>query len=152
MRNTNPKQFRAELKDYLDLATKEPIRVQRRSGENFILLKEESYRDLQNEVIALQRRLLGMSQIVSNATKEYEVGDRSRLTQLSRITKEQHKVRKVSAEIYHRMSVEQKWNESLRLRETAWQIKAAGVRARHPQWSDDVVQAEVKKIFLYAHT
>src|SRR5690606_22300296 len=46
MRNTNPKQFRAELKDYLDLAAKEPIRIQRRSGENYILLKEDMYQSL----------------------------------------------------------------------------------------------------------
>ena len=82
MENTNPKQFRAELKDYLDLASKEPIRIQRRSGENYILLKEESYQDLQNEIISLQRRLLGMSQIVSGAAKEYKVGDRSRTSRL----------------------------------------------------------------------
>jgi len=84
MRNTNPKQFRAELKDYLDLAGKEPIRIQRRSGENFILLKEEMYRGLQEEVVSLQRRLLGMSQVVAGETKEYKVGDRSRLSRLSR--------------------------------------------------------------------
>ena len=83
MQNTNPKQFRAELKDYLDLASKEPIRIQRRSGENFILLKEESYQDLQNEIVSLQRRLLGMSQIVASETKEYKVGDRSRLSRLT---------------------------------------------------------------------
>lgn len=82
MQNTNPKQFRAELKDYLDLAMKEPIRIQRRSGENYILLKEEAYQELQNEVVSLQRRLLGMSQVVSGETKEYKVGDRSRLSRL----------------------------------------------------------------------
>ncbi len=83
MQNTNPKQFRAELKDYLDLAAKEPIRIQRRSGENFILLKEESYQELQNELVSLQRRLLGMSQIVASDTIEYKVGDRSRVSRLS---------------------------------------------------------------------
>lgn len=84
MENTNPKQLRAELKDYLDLASKEPIRIQRRSGENYILLKEESYQDLQNEILSLQRRLLGMSQVVSEETKEYKIGDRARLSRLKR--------------------------------------------------------------------
>ena len=83
MRNTNPKQLRAELKDYLDLAGKEPIRIQRRSGENFILLKEEMYRSLEEEVVSPQRRLLGMSQVVADGTKEYKVGDRSRLKRLA---------------------------------------------------------------------
>lgn len=84
MENTNPKQFRAELKDYLDLASKEPIRIQRRSGENYILLKEESYQSLQSEIIFLQRRLLGMSQVVSGEAKEYKIGDRTRVSRLKR--------------------------------------------------------------------
>lgn len=82
MRSTNPKQLRAELKDYLDLAAKEPIRIHRRSGENFILLKEDMFQSLQDEVVNLQRRLLGMSQVVAGETKEYKVGDRSRLNRL----------------------------------------------------------------------
>jgi PHD/YefM family antitoxin component YafN of YafNO toxin-antitoxin module len=79
MRNTNPKQFRAELKDYLDLAAKEPIRIQRRSGENFILLKEDMFQNLQEEVVTLQRRLLGMSQVAAGEAKDYKIGDKSRL-------------------------------------------------------------------------
>lgn len=82
MKSTNPKQFRAELKDYLDLASKEPIRIHRRSGENFILLKEDMYQSLQEEIVNLQRRLLGMSQAVAEETKEYKIGDRSRLNRL----------------------------------------------------------------------
>jgi PHD/YefM family antitoxin component YafN of YafNO toxin-antitoxin module len=59
---TNPKKLRAELKDYLDLAINEPIRIQRRSGDNFVLMGEKVYAELQNEIVSLQRRLLGMSQ------------------------------------------------------------------------------------------
>ncbi len=80
MQNTSPKQLRAEMKDYLDLAAKEPIRIQRRSGESYILLKEDSYRNLHEEISSLQKRLLGMSQIVSGETKEYKIGDRARLS------------------------------------------------------------------------
>ena len=47
MQSTNPKQLRAELKDYLDLAAKEPIRIQRRAGDSFILLKEIAYEEMQ---------------------------------------------------------------------------------------------------------
>jgi PHD/YefM family antitoxin component YafN of YafNO toxin-antitoxin module len=82
MQNTNPKQLRAEMKDYLELAAKEPIRIQRRSGESFILLKEDAYQELQTEIVSLQRRLLGMSQVVEGKTKEYKPGDRSRLGRL----------------------------------------------------------------------
>ncbi len=71
MESTSPKKLRAELKDYLDMASKEPIRIQRRSGENFILLSEESYANLQNEISSLQRRLLAMSEIKDGKTTEY---------------------------------------------------------------------------------
>jgi PHD/YefM family antitoxin component YafN of YafNO toxin-antitoxin module len=67
------------MKDYLDLAAKEPIRIQRRSGDSFILLKEENYRELQDEIMSLQKRLLGLSQILDNETTEYKIGDRSRI-------------------------------------------------------------------------
>ena len=84
MQNTNPKQFRAEMKDYLELAAKEPIRIQRRAGDSYILVKEESYQEMQNEILSLQRRLLGMSQVVSGQTQEYKIGDRTRLKRLAR--------------------------------------------------------------------
>ncbi len=84
MQNTNPKQLRAELKDYLDLAAKEPIRIQRRSGDCYILIKEMVYQEMQDEILSLQRRLLGMSDIVSGQTKEYKLGDKSRLDRLTK--------------------------------------------------------------------
>lgn len=72
MKSTNPKKLRAELKDYLDLATHEPIRIQRRSGESYVLLSEDIYAELQNEILSLQRRLLGMSEIIDGKTSEYK--------------------------------------------------------------------------------
>lgn len=84
MQSTNPKQLRAELKDYLDLAAKEPIRIQRRAGDSFILLKEDSFAEMQQEILSLQRRLLGMSEVVTRQTKEYKIGDRSRLKRLTK--------------------------------------------------------------------
>ena len=82
MQNTNPKALRAELKDYLDLANKEPIRIHRRSGESFILLNEEKFNALQSEIVSLQRRLLGMSDALSGKTSEHKIGNRSRLNRL----------------------------------------------------------------------
>lgn len=84
MQNTNPKALRAELKDYLNLAAKEPIRIQRRTGESFILLNEAAYSALQSEILSLQRRLLGMSDIVSGNLTEHKIGDRSRLGRLKK--------------------------------------------------------------------
>lgn len=71
MESTSPKKLRAELKDYLDLAANEPIRIQRRSGENYILMNEDRYAELQNEISSLQRRLLAMNDIADGRTSEY---------------------------------------------------------------------------------
>lgn len=71
MESTSPKKLRAELKDYLDLAASEPIRIQRRSGENYVLMNENTYAELQNEVSSLQRRLLAMSDLANGRASEY---------------------------------------------------------------------------------
>ena len=83
MNQTNPKKLRAELKDYLDQAEKEPVRIQRRSGQSFVLMNENLYAGMQNELVSLQRRLLGMSEVLDGKTKEYRPGEKSRLTRFS---------------------------------------------------------------------
>lgn len=60
-----------KLKDYLDLAINEPIRIQRRSGETFVLVNEFAYAELQNEISSLQRRLLAMNDIAESKTSEF---------------------------------------------------------------------------------
>lgn len=70
MENTNPKKLRAEMKDYLELAKTEPIRIQRRTGESYILLNEEEYSKMQLEIISLQRRLLSMSNILDGEVED----------------------------------------------------------------------------------
>jgi hypothetical protein len=58
----------------------------------------------------------------------------------------------IQSEIYSKMSFYQKWEEVCKLREAAWKLKAAGLRAKHPKWSEETIQKEVRKIFLYATT
>lgn len=70
MESTNPKKLRAEMKDYLELAKSEPIRIQRRSGESYVLLNEEEYSKMQIEIMSLQRRLLSMSNILDGNVRE----------------------------------------------------------------------------------
>ena len=71
MENTTPKKLREKLKDYLDLAKKEKIRIKRRSGQNYILLTEEKFNELKNAVTALQKRLLGKGHpVIKEKSKE----------------------------------------------------------------------------------
>ncbi len=83
MNQTNPKKLRAELKDYLDQAEKEPVRIQRRSGQSIVLLSEALYAGMQSEILSLQRRLLGMSDALTGKVYEHKPGDKSRLERFS---------------------------------------------------------------------
>lgn len=58
----------------------------------------------------------------------------------------------VAHDIYGGMSFSQKWEQVLKRRETAWALKAAGIRSQHPEWSEQQVQDHVRQIFLYATT
>ncbi len=59
------------MKDYLDMAASEPIRIQRRSGENYIIMNEDIYAQMQNEIASLQRRLLAANDVLDGKTSEY---------------------------------------------------------------------------------
>lgn len=75
MQNANAKKFRSELKDYMDAAISEPIRISRRDGQSFILMSEQIYDGFRNEIQSLQRRLLGMAEIVDGKTTSMVRGE-----------------------------------------------------------------------------
>lgn len=58
MKTTTPKKFRAELKHYLEVAEKEPIKIKRRSGKNYILINDMNFTHLKEELQALKNKLL----------------------------------------------------------------------------------------------
>jgi hypothetical protein len=55
-------------------------------------------------------------------------------------------------EIFRRMSPEQRWNAAYRLYWTMRRHKAAFLRSRHPDWTDEKIEDEVRSIFLHART
>jgi hypothetical protein len=55
-------------------------------------------------------------------------------------------------EILRRMTPEQRWNAAQRLYWTMRRHKAAFMKSQHPEWSDERVQEEVRRIFLYAQS
>ncbi len=78
MQSANAKKFRSELKDFMDAAVAEPVRINRRDGQSFVLMSEQIYEGFRNEIQSLQRRLLGMSEIIDGKTKPLERnGDRT---------------------------------------------------------------------------
>ena len=50
------------------------------------------------------------------------------------------------------MTAEQKLASTEALWHTAWELKVAGVRMQHPEWSEEQVAAQVRRIFLRATT
>lgn len=55
-------------------------------------------------------------------------------------------------QIYKNMPYHEKWQQALLLRQTAWTMKRAYLTDRHPDWTSEQVEAELRKIFLYAST
>jgi len=50
------------------------------------------------------------------------------------------------------LTPERKIRVALDLYESARQLKAAGLRALHPDWTEEKIQQTVREIFLYART
>lgn len=60
--------------------------------------------------------------------------------------------KKLTCSRYTGFTPAQKWEEAVKLRELAWELKTAMVRSNHPDWSPEQVHDTVRKIFLYATT
>jgi len=56
MLSANAKKFRSELKDYMDAAVSEPVRINRRDGKSFIFMSEQIYDDFIKEITAVRLR------------------------------------------------------------------------------------------------
>ena len=56
----------------------------------------------------------------------------------------------VQIEAFRRMTPGQKLAVALRLIQETRELKAFGVRQRHPDWTDEQVNREVSDAFLYA--
>ncbi len=54
--------------------------------------------------------------------------------------------------ILRAMTPAQKLDAMQRIYNTARDLKAAGLRMQHPDWSDDQINAAVREAFLYART
>ncbi len=54
--------------------------------------------------------------------------------------------------ILQAMSPAQKLRAAERLYHSARQLKAAALRAEHPDWTEEAIRQAVRKIFLYARS
>jgi hypothetical protein len=58
----------------------------------------------------------------------------------------------VQREIFRKMSPARKVELAFELYDTAKKLKAVGLRAQHPDWSEEQIADKVREIFLYART
>ena len=65
---------------------------------------------------------------------------------------DERKGRDRQIEIYRRMTPAQRIETAMRLYATARKIKAAALRAQHPDWNEQRVLVAVREAFLYART
>ncbi|MFT4589398.1 MAG: hypothetical protein ACI9VS_004251 [Candidatus Binatia bacterium] len=56
----------------------------------------------------------------------------------------------VQREIFKRMTPLEKLNAAARLRSSAWDLKAAYLKSRHPDWTNEEIHEAVKRNFMYA--
>lgn len=79
MDSTSPRSFRANLKEYMEMAATKPIRVQKREGSACVLMSEEYYEGLLSEITSLQKSLLSANQALRGEVTQYKSGDKGRL-------------------------------------------------------------------------
>ncbi len=60
--NTNSRTFRTKLSEFFDMAVKKPVAIAR-GTDRFILMNEEEYLNLKDEVLSLQRNLLAALEV-----------------------------------------------------------------------------------------
>jgi len=58
----------------------------------------------------------------------------------------------IQLKIFQNMSAQRKWELSIELNYNARALKAAALRKDHPEWNEEKVNEEVKKIFINAST
>lgn len=54
MDKTNADQFRANMKEWMESAQKEPIKITRKSGESFVLMRSEIFEKMQIDLARLE--------------------------------------------------------------------------------------------------
>jgi len=54
--------------------------------------------------------------------------------------------------IFRSMTPEQKLQIAMRIYDSVKELKAAGLRAQNPDWTEEMIQKKLREIFMYART
>lgn len=100
MDNTNSRTFRTKLSEFFDMAAKKPVAIARGS-DRFVLMNEEEYLNLKDEVLSLQRNLISMLEVRSGKSETFTNSEEhfgEIFDNISAKVKKKHKVKKAAGE------------------------------------------------------
>ena len=69
MERTNTDDFRSNLKEWMESARNEPIKITRKTGEAFVLINAEDFEKIQIELASLRGIAQGLSDVISGKVK-----------------------------------------------------------------------------------
>lgn len=89
MDKTNANQFRSNMREWLEVARKEPIKITRKNGESFVLVNADTFEEMQLDIARFQGLTMSLVDVtlgrVSPATEKStaEVFERAKRRALS---------------------------------------------------------------------
>ena len=89
--STNSRNFRTKLSEFFDKAVDAPVAVTR-GTERFVLMNEEEYLSLKDEVMSLQRNLLSVLDVRSGNSESFENPEKHLSTLFDKISAKGKKV------------------------------------------------------------
>jgi prevent-host-death family protein len=70
MDRINANDFRANLKEWMEAAREEPVKITRKTGEAFVLLNADEFEKIQLELASLRGIALGLSDVINGNVQE----------------------------------------------------------------------------------
>ena len=70
MDRTNSNDFRANLKEWMEAARTEPVKITRKSGEAFVLLNSDEFDKMQVELASLRGVAKGLTDVIQGRTRK----------------------------------------------------------------------------------
>ena len=70
MDRTNANDFRTNLKEWMEAARSEPVKITRKSGEAFVLLNADEFEKMQIEIASLRGVAKGLSDVVHGRVRK----------------------------------------------------------------------------------
>jgi PHD/YefM family antitoxin component YafN of YafNO toxin-antitoxin module len=85
MERTNAEQFRSNMKEWMEAARNEPVRITRKSGESFVLIRSEIFEKMQLDLARLEGLTASLVDVIHGRTSP--VTDQSTLDGFERAKK-----------------------------------------------------------------